>query len=136
MVQVNKVFAMTIRELAKTYGVAPSTLRFYERLGLLSPAGRISGKRRYDERGAARLAFVLSARESGFTLTEIKKLISDGSRQIPPRRLWRGVAKAKNLEIERKIARLRAAQQSLQRKATCRCRTLAECETLLARERT
>jgi DNA-binding transcriptional MerR regulator len=125
---------MTISELAKAFAVQPSTLRFYERVGLLSPAGRIGGKRRYDKAAETRLAFILSTKNSGFTLAEIKGLISAASRGTAPRKLWRQATKAKRLRLEREIQRLQAAQRSLMRKAACRCQTLSDCESRLARE--
>jgi MerR family transcriptional regulator, redox-sensitive transcriptional activator SoxR len=126
---------MTIGELAKAFAVRPSTLRFYERIGILAPAGRISGKRQYDRAAEDRLAFILSARASGFTLTEIKGLISAAAQGNSPRRLWRGAAATKRVRVEKEIRRLRAVQKSLERKAACRCKTLRDCERLLARER-
>jgi len=126
---------MTISELAKTFEVKPSTLRFYERIGLLAPPGRVAGRRRYDQAAKTRLAFILSARDSGFTLAEIKGLISASLRGISPKRLWPGAAQAKRLRIEKEIERLRRVQRSLERKAGCRCKTLKECEGKLARER-
>ena len=126
---------MSISELAKAFGVRPSTLRFYERVGLLSPAGRISGKRRYDEAAERRLAFILSGRESGFTLSEIKELISASLNGSSPRRLWPRAAQVKRLRLEKEMGRLREALRSLDRKAACQCRTLRDCERKLARER-
>ena len=125
---------MTVGELAKAFAVRPSALRFYQSLGLLSPSGRVSGRRRYDQSAERRLAFILSARESGFTLAEIKNLISASAAGIPPRRLWPRAAQVKRLRIQKEIQRLQAVQASLDRKAACRCRTLQECETKLSRQ--
>lgn len=113
----------------------PSALRFYERIGILSPAGRVSGRRRYDKAAERRLAFILSARESGFTLTEIKELISAASLGASPRQLWRGAVAVKRIRLEKEIQRLRMAQKSLEQKSACRCKTLRDCEKLLARKR-
>jgi DNA-binding transcriptional MerR regulator len=129
---------MTISELADFFGVrpsAPSALRFYERVGILCPAGRISGRRRYDKTAEERLAFILSGRESGFTLKEIKRIISAASRGDSPRGLWRGASATKRIRLQREIKRLRTMQRSFERKAACRCRTLRDCERLLAGER-
>lgn len=126
---------MSISELAKGFGVRPSTLRFYERVGLLIPAGRISGRRRYDETAERRLAFILSSRESGFTLSEIKELISSSLNGTSPRRLWPRAAQVKRLRLEKEIDKLREALRSLDRKSACQCRTLRECERKLAKER-
>ncbi|HEY5895136.1 MAG TPA: MerR family transcriptional regulator [Chthoniobacterales bacterium] len=83
---------MIIRELARALAVRPSTLRFYERIGMPFPAGRVSGRREYDTEEEQRLAFILSARDSGFALKEIKGLeinglISTAAQGISPRRL-------------------------------------------------
>lgn len=126
---------MSISELAKAFAVQPSALRFYERVGLLTPAGRVSGRRQYDKAAENRLAFILSATESGFTLAEIKDFIAASLRGAPPSQLWPQAAEVKRLRIEKEIARLRVVQQSLERKAACRCRTLKECEIRLACER-
>ena len=127
--------AMNISKLAKAFGVRPSTLRFYERVGLLSPAGRISGRRCYDEAGERRLAFILSGRESGFTLSEIRDLISSSLNGTSPHRLWPRAAKVKRVRLESEIGRLQQVLRSLDRKAACQCRTLSECERKLAKER-
>lgn len=126
---------MTIGELAKVFEVKPSTLRFYERIGLLAAPGRVAGRRRYDKRAEIRLAFILSAKESGFTLAEIKDIISASLRGTSPRQLWPGAAEIKRQQVEKEIERLRAVQRSLERKVECQCKTLKECEGRLARER-
>jgi MerR family redox-sensitive transcriptional activator SoxR len=126
---------MIISELAGAFEIRPSALRFYERIGILSPAGRVSGRRQYDEGAKRRVSLILSARESGFTLKEIKELISAASKGTPPRRLWRDAAAVKRIRLHMEIQRLQSAEQSLEQKAACRCKTLRDCEKLLARRR-
>jgi DNA-binding transcriptional MerR regulator len=126
---------MNISEFAEAFGVRPSTLRFYERIGILLPAGRVSGRRRYDKAAEQRLALILSARESGLTLKEIKGLISAASAGTAPRDLWQNAAATKRIRLEQEFRKLRSIQRSLERKAACRCKTLQDCERLLAKER-
>jgi len=126
---------MNISELAGAFGVRPSTLRYYERIGILSTAGRISGRRRYDQASEQRLALILSARESGLTLKEVKGLISAASAGTSPRNLWRNAAATKRIRLAQEFRKLRSVQRSLERKAACRCKTLRDCERLLAKER-
>jgi len=125
---------MDISEFAKTFGMRASALRFYERIGILNPAGRVSGRRHYDNAAEARLAFILSAQRSGFTLSEIKDLISAVLNGVSPRRVWPHAAEVKRLCLEKEIKRLRAAQRLLKRQAGCQCRTLQECERKLAKQ--
>ena len=67
---------MTIGELAKTAGINPRTVRFYEQKGLLPAAGRSdSNYRQYTEKQVALLAFIRRAQAFGLSLGEIKKLL-------------------------------------------------------------
>jgi MerR family copper efflux transcriptional regulator len=64
-----------IGELAKSAGVNVQTLRFYEREGLLpKPARTRSGYREYADRDLARVAFIRSCQEIGFTLKDVKEV--------------------------------------------------------------
>jgi DNA-binding transcriptional MerR regulator len=65
-----------ISELAERVGVPTSTLRYYERAGLLAVPGRTpSGYRDYDEDDAARLLFVTRARRMGLSVEQIGDLL-------------------------------------------------------------
>jgi MerR family transcriptional regulator, copper efflux regulator len=67
---------MRIGELATRAGVTTRTVRYYEGLGLLSPARReVSGHRQYDEDAVARLAKIDFLKRMGLTLDEIAEVI-------------------------------------------------------------
>lgn len=64
-----------ISQLAERAGVAPSTLRYYERIGLLAPDRRgPNGYREYGEAAVERLAFIQQAKSIGFPLDEVAQL--------------------------------------------------------------
>ena len=65
---------LTISQVARQVGLNPSAIRYYEHLGILPRAFRVSGQRRYDRSVLYRLAVVQRAREAGFALDEIKAL--------------------------------------------------------------
>jgi Zn(II)-responsive transcriptional regulator len=68
---------LTIGKMAKMAGVTNDTVRFYERCGLIEPAGRsASNYRLYHAEDAARLRFIKRAKELGFSLNEIKDLLA------------------------------------------------------------
>jgi DNA-binding transcriptional MerR regulator len=68
--------AYTIGQLAHAAGVPTSTVRYYERIGLLSPKGRTAGNYRlYGEEALARLRFIRAAQATGFTLDDITALL-------------------------------------------------------------
>ena len=67
---------MRISELAGKVGVPTSTVRYYERIGLLGePARTTSGYRDYDEEAATRLLFVARARRMGLSCDQIVDLL-------------------------------------------------------------
>ena len=67
---------MRISELAASAGVPTSTVRYYERVGLLGPPARTtSGYRDYDDEAATRLLFVARARRMGLTCEQIGDLL-------------------------------------------------------------
>lgn len=69
--------ALTRGQLARRTGVGIETVRFYERKGLLEDPPRTrAGYRMYDEDAVRRLRFIRRAKELGFTLGDIRELIS------------------------------------------------------------
>ena len=79
---------LTIGLVARRAGVGVETVRFYERQGLIEePPRRLSGYREYDDEVVARLGFIRRAKELGFTLKEIKELLS--LRRGPPHQMPR-----------------------------------------------
>ena len=65
-----------ISELAERSGVPSSTLRYYERIGLVRPAGRAdNGYRLYDDAALERLAFIGRAKRLGMRLEEVAALV-------------------------------------------------------------
>ncbi|WP_086663509.1 MerR family transcriptional regulator [Lentzea kentuckyensis] len=66
-----------ISELARAAGVGISTVRFYERRGLVTPTTRTQGGyRHYDREALRRLKFIRRAARLGFTLTEVEQILA------------------------------------------------------------
>ena len=74
---------MSIGEVARRMGLRPSAIRYYERLGLIAKAPRVSGRRQYDDHVLERLAMVRFAKHVGFSVAEIKVLLG-GVQGRPP----------------------------------------------------
>jgi len=70
---------LRIQEVAATLGLTTRTIRYYEELGLLEPAGRSGGDyRQYDAEDVERLRFIKGLRDdAGFSLAEIGQLLED-----------------------------------------------------------
>jgi DNA-binding transcriptional MerR regulator len=72
---------LSIGELSERTGVPTSALRYYDELGLVRPAARAAGRRRYAASAVRDVGVILFFREIGFTLAEAGRLMS-GERQV------------------------------------------------------
>jgi MerR family mercuric resistance operon transcriptional regulator len=112
---------MTVGQVARQAEVGVETLRFYEKNGLLEvPARRASGYREYDQETVRRLRFIQRAKELGFTLSEIKELLSLRCFERPCDDV-RGRVEAKIAEIKAKVALLLRMKEVLGRLASSCC---------------
>jgi len=101
-----------IGQLARRAGVAIDTVRYYERNQLLTPAGRLaSGYRRYGEGELKRLRFIRRAKALGFTLEEIRELLSLSDERNVAR--VKRAAEAKLADIEQRVAELQRIRRGL-----------------------
>jgi MerR family transcriptional regulator, redox-sensitive transcriptional activator SoxR len=116
-----------IGDVARRAGVEPSAIRYYERIGLLPEAERVSGRRRYDESVFDRLAAIDVAQRAGFTLAEVRTLMSGFSESAPPSERWRRMAQRKLPEVEALIERAVLVRAWLEAASDCRCPTLDDC---------
>jgi DNA-binding transcriptional MerR regulator len=106
----------TIGQLSEVTGVPTSTIRFWERKGLLPPTTREGGQRRYDEDARRKLARLRVCQESGFTLDEIKRML-DAADSNPG--AWRAFVAAKLTDIEQNLERLNHAHEMLSHALEC-----------------
>ena len=119
---------LTISEVARQVGLKPSAIRYYEQLGILPPANRISGQRRYDKSVLYRLAVVQRARQAGFALDEIKALFFGFAEGTRAEARWRRLADRKLTELKALAEEIATMQALLNRlKARCHCKTLEIC---------
>jgi MerR family transcriptional regulator, redox-sensitive transcriptional activator SoxR len=125
---------LAISDVARVFGLRTSAIRYYEQIGILPPAMRKNGQRRYDNSALFRLAVVQRARETGFTLEEIRELFfgfPPGTR--PPKR-WHKLSQSKIAELRNRMKRLKLMETLLKRMENCRCDALDECgEKILQR---
>jgi MerR family mercuric resistance operon transcriptional regulator len=114
-----RVEGLTIGKVARSAGLAIDTVRYYEREGLLNkPARTASGYRNYSSDAVARLRFIRQAKELGFTLSEIRDLLS---LRVAPGKSCADVkarAEAKIADVEQRIAQLDRMKRALAKLAT------------------
>ena len=119
---------LTISQVARQIRLRPSAIRYYEQIGLLPPAHRLSGQRRYDPRVLYRLAIIQRARQLGFTLAEIRYLFFGFRDVTRASERWRALSQRKLAELEHLMDGIQAVRGLLKRLMTkCRCDTLDQC---------
>ena len=107
---------MRISELADRVGVPTSTVRYYERIGLLgAPSRTSSGYRSYDEDSASRLLFVARARRLGLSCDQITELLPiwDGTNCAAAGERVGRLINEKQAEIASRVADLQALATQL-----------------------
>ena len=111
---------LSIGELAKRVGVATSTLRYYDALGLVAPTARESGRRRYDSGLVERVQIIRRCQRAGLSLEEIGALL-DGQTDVP------SLAAAKLEELDARIGELQQARALVAAALACGCLHLESC---------
>lgn len=125
--------SLTIGHLAREAGINLETVRYYERVGLLPRAPRSAkGYRLFPADATRRLRFIRRAQELGFSLKEIRELLT---LRVSPRTTSAEIrkrAEKKIADIEGKIRSLESMSKTLRRltKSRAGCGPAAECPIL------
>jgi len=106
---------MTIGEVAGRAKVATSTIRYYERRGLLSADGRQSGQRRYRMETLRRLVFIGMMQDIGLTLEEVSGILHAANMAE-----WKSIAGHRLKALDEQIAQLLSARELLAGALLCR----------------
>lgn len=122
---------MSIGQVARSCGLAPSAIRYYERAGLLPKPIRVSSQRSYGSDIIGRLRLVQVAREAGFSIAETRTFVAGFSAATPPAIRWRTLARRKMREIEAQLAQLRRMKRLLESGFHCRCLSIEDCARLI-----
>jgi Cu(I)-responsive transcriptional regulator len=123
---------MKIGELANATATKVETVRYYERIGLLSPPARTSANyRAYGSEHLARLSFIRRARDLGFALEAVRELLTLSDDRSQSCEAVDSIARVHLTEVERKIVDLTALRSELDRVVgACRHGTVGECKII------
>lgn len=123
---------LTIGHLARETGTKVETIRFYEKSGLLPAPSRTDGNyRSYDEAHLNRLSFIRRARELGFSLDQVRTLLTLSDDRGQPCAAVDAIATEHRAEMERKIADLQSLKAELDRMIDqCGCGVVADCRII------
>jgi MerR family transcriptional regulator, redox-sensitive transcriptional activator SoxR len=118
---------LSIGAVAERAGKRPSSIRYYEEIGLLPPPLRVNGQRRYDPGVLRTLAVIETAQRAGLSLDEIRVLLSASPDNGTAIDRLRDVAERKLPEIVALIERSELVRGWLECAARCECPDLDEC---------
>jgi MerR family transcriptional regulator, redox-sensitive transcriptional activator SoxR len=119
---------LTVGEVARRSGFAPSALRFYERLGLLAASRTTGGQRRYQRNVLRRLAFIRAARNVGLSLEEVAAALATlPEGRTPTRTDWTRLSRSWRARLDEQIKALSALRDGLESCIGCGCLSLKRC---------
>jgi MerR family transcriptional regulator, redox-sensitive transcriptional activator SoxR len=119
---------LPIGEVAHRAGMAPSALRYYERVGLLEAARSSGGQRRYPRSVLRRLAFVRAAQNVGLSLEEIRAALATlPEARTPTVADWSRLSRTWRSRLDAQIEGLTALRDGLTRCIGCGCLSLRTC---------
>jgi MerR family transcriptional regulator, redox-sensitive transcriptional activator SoxR len=116
-----------ISAVAEATGLQSSALRYYEKAGLIAPAGRAGGRRQYDPSVLQRLAAIALLQEAGFKIAEVRAVLAAGNDS------WRTIAQQKLGELDAHISRIAHARELLVSAIECECSGLDTCGLIAER---
>ncbi|MEX0641413.1 MAG: heavy metal-responsive transcriptional regulator [Pirellulales bacterium] len=112
----------TISQLARAVGIPTTTVRYYERIGLMAPEDRSPGNYRlYSDKSLATLKFIRAAQAIGFTLDDVKTLLDRGDVKTPSCADVQSLIEDRLAEIAHRMKDLRHVQRVL-KAALAKCR--------------
>jgi MerR family redox-sensitive transcriptional activator SoxR len=119
---------LTIGELSARSGVAPSALRFYEKLGLIHSTRTGGNQRRYDRTELRRVAFIRISAQVGVPLETIKEaLASLPANRTPTKADWARLSAGWRTHLDEQIKLLERLRDTLTGCIGCGCLSLKSC---------
>lgn len=115
---------LTIGQLSEATGIPTSTLRFWERKGLLTADARKGGQRRYTEEALTKVALLRLCQDAGWTLAEISQIVRERLALAPN---WRDTVSTKMSQLETEIAQLSHAHKMLEHVLECPHTDITQC---------
>lgn len=118
---------MKISAVAEALGISSSSIRYYERQGLVEPINRVSGRREFDNNNILTLKFLKLAQSAGFKLGEIRQLLEIGFGDARQDEDWRVFLQNKRSAVKVQMEDLRKMDEMLKKFEGCACTSLSDC---------
>jgi MerR family transcriptional regulator, redox-sensitive transcriptional activator SoxR len=121
---------LSISQVTQQTGLRPSTLRYYEEIGLLHPLRRVGGRRQYDASVLQRLALIQTGQQAGFTLAELGMLLNNVLDSESGGVGWHELVDRKLKEMDARMRHIESMKHLLEDIMDCDDESLAECIVL------
>jgi MerR family redox-sensitive transcriptional activator SoxR len=119
---------LTIGELSARSGVAPSALRYYERLGLIWSTRTGGNQRRYERPMLRRVAFIRVSAQVGISLEEISAALADlPAGRTPTKADWARLSRMWRSRLDEQIKMMERLRDRLDGCVGCGCLSLKTC---------
>lgn len=121
----------SIGELSHKTGVKVATIRYYEQTGLIAEPERTEGnQRRYTAEGLSRLSFIRHSRDLGFSIEDIKGLLTLSQHPEKPCHDAHDIAVHHLKDVQGRIAKLRRLERELKRISKCDADSVSDCAVI------
>ncbi len=118
---------MKIGDVARELGIPASTIRYYEKVGLIEPQQRVSGQRAIDDKAVLTLRFIQLAQAAGFSIAEMRALQDSHFADPHAGRMWRTLAGEKQAAVRDQINALEQMDRLLTEMLKCECASPEGC---------
>jgi len=105
---------MRVSDLSKTENIASDTIRHYVRIGLLSPQKDSSGYHTFSPTDVKQLRFIRQARDLGFTLDDVRSILSEAGKGKSPCPVVRELIEPRLSEARRRLADMQALVERME----------------------
>ena len=107
--------SMTVRAVSKSASVTPEVVRYYTRIGLIKPQkNRKNGYKLYDQNDIYKIIFIRKAKSLGYTLKEIKKILSHSTTGTSPCPMVRRIIERRITENRQRLNAMLALQTRME----------------------
>lgn len=122
---------LSVGEVARRAGIAPSAVRFYEDQGLISSVRTGGNQRRYPRYVLRRIGIIVAARRFGIPLAELADVFAElPDERMPGKSDWRRISRDWHERLEARRRQLEALEAELAGCIGCGCLSLRTCRVL------
>ncbi|MFC5829652.1 MerR family transcriptional regulator [Nonomuraea insulae] len=113
---------MRIGELAERFDLAPHVLRHWESMGLLTPAARVNGRRRYTGDHVVRVMTIIRAKAGGLSLEQIREVLDAAGQSAR-----RALLQRQHAGLERRLEEIADSKRLIEHLMECRAEDFSQC---------